>query len=275
MNDVPGPDGDLFPQNVGERLRTAREQANLDLNDIATRTRVPLRHLEAIERSDYAALPSPTYALGFSRAYARAVGLEEAPLIRRLREELGREDPDARNQAPYVPVDPSRLPSRLLAWTAIVLAVLFAVGYTVWRSQYLGTDAVVAPVTEAPPGIETPAPTAPAATVAPPPAPTGEVVLTAKSAVWMRITDASGKKLFEKELAAGERYAVPGDAPEPKILTGRPDALQVTVGGRDVAPLGPPDRTITDVVLTAAALAWRTAPPSLPTAQATTPPPAQ
>jgi len=275
MNDVPVPDGDLFPQNVGERLRTAREQANLDLNDIATRTRVPLRHLEAIERSDYAALPSPTYALGFSRAYARAVGLEEVPLIRRLREELGREDPDARNQAPYVPVDPSRLPSRLLAWTALGLAVLFAVGYMVWRSQYLGTDAVVAPVTEPPPGIESSAPAAPVATTTstPPPAPTGEVVLTAKSAVWMRITDASGKKLFEKELAAGERYAVPSDAPEPRILTGRPDALQVTVGGREIAPLGPPDRTITDVVLTAAALAAR--PEATPAAQATTPPPAQ
>ena len=79
------PEPGLFPQSVGERLRVLREAAALDLNDIATRTRVPLRHLEAIERGDYASLPSPTYALGFARSYARAVGAEEAPLIAQLR----------------------------------------------------------------------------------------------------------------------------------------------------------------------------------------------
>ncbi|MFM9978697.1 MAG: helix-turn-helix domain-containing protein [Sphingomonadaceae bacterium] len=261
MVEGPVPDGDLFPQNTGDRLRAAREKANLDLNDIATKTRVPLRHLEAIERSDYAALPSPTYALGFSRAYARAVGLEEVPLIRRLREELGREDPDVRNQTPYEPTDPSRLPSRLLAWTALALAVLFAIGYMVWRSQYLGSDTGVPPIATVAPADEAP-PATPTATAPPEPAPTGDVVLTATSTVWMRITDASGRRLFEKELAQGERFAVPPDAVEPRILTGRPNALRVTVGGREVAPLGPPDRTVNNVVITADALAARPAAPS-------------
>ena len=44
---------------------------------MAARTRVPLRHLEAIEQGAYEALPSQTYAVGFARAYARAVGLDE------------------------------------------------------------------------------------------------------------------------------------------------------------------------------------------------------
>ena len=52
---------------VGDRLRRLREESGLDLGDVATRTRIPLRHLEAIERSDYAALPSMTYAIGFVR----------------------------------------------------------------------------------------------------------------------------------------------------------------------------------------------------------------
>jgi cytoskeletal protein RodZ len=46
----------------------------MSLAEIGARTRVPLRHLEAIEASNYGALPSPTYAVGFVRAYARALG---------------------------------------------------------------------------------------------------------------------------------------------------------------------------------------------------------
>ena len=37
------------PRPAGERLRAAREAKGLSLTAIAERTRVPLRHLEAIE----------------------------------------------------------------------------------------------------------------------------------------------------------------------------------------------------------------------------------
>ena len=258
------PEAGLFPQSVGERLRTLRQSAKLDLHDVATRTRIPLRHLEAIERSDYAALPSPTYALGFTRSYARALGAEEAPLVSDLRAELGRDDPSLRGQAPYEPVDPTRVPSRLLAWTAAALALLLAVGYGIWRTQYYGADGDIAPVVEAPAQVAAPAPPR----AVPPGAPvqtTGEVVLTASAPVWLRITD-SGSRLFEKEMAVGERYVLPATAKDPRILTGRPDSLRVTVGGRDVAPLGPPEKTIKDVSLTAASLTARPAPLVAPSA---------
>src|SRR3546814_13183396 len=61
-------------------------------------------------------------------------------------------------------------------------------------------------------------------------------------------------------MAAGETYTVPADAQNPQILTGRPQALRVTIGGKEVAPLGPADRTITDVGISAAALNARPAP---------------
>jgi cytoskeleton protein RodZ len=251
------PEAGLFPQSVGERLRVMREAAGLDLNDIGTKTRIPLRHLEAIERADYAALPSPTYALGFTRSYARAVGTDDAPLIAQLREDLGREDPMAHGNLPYEPTDPARVPGRLLAGTAAALAILLAIGYWTWRSNYWGPDAVtpVPSETAAPPVVATTAPQ-PAAPVAAAPA-TGEVVLTATAPVWLRIYDSSKTKLFEKEMTAGERYVVPANANNPMILTGRPDGLKVTVGGREVAPLGTAEKSIKDVGISAAALAAR------------------
>ncbi len=269
MVDAELPEAGLFPQSVGERLRILREAAGLDLNDVGTKTRIPLRHLEAIERGDYAALPSPTYALGFTRSYARAVGADDAPLIVQLREDLGREDPMAHGHMPYEPADPSRVPGRLLAWTAAALALVLAIGYWTWRSNYWGPDAVT------PVPSETPAPPPVVATTAPAQAPvvtapaTGVVVLTATAPVWLRIYDASKTKLFEKEMTVGERYTVPADANNPMILTGRPDGLKVTVGGREVAPLGTAEKSIKDVGISAAALAAR--PPMVVTPAATAP----
>jgi len=267
MVDAELPEPGLFPQSVGERLRVLREAAGLDLNDVGMKTRIPLRHLEAIERSDYAALPSPTYAVGFARSYARAVGADDMPLITQLREELGRKDPVARGDMPYEPTDPARVPSRLLAWTAAVLALMLAIGYWTWRSNYWGPDAVTPVPSEvpAPPpvAVTTDAPQSGVPATAPA---TGEVVITATAPVWLRIYDASKTKLFEKEMTIGERYVVPRDANNPMILTGRPDGLKVTVGGREVAPLGTAEKAIRDVGVSAAALAARpvvaTAPPS-------------
>ncbi len=267
------PEPGLFPQSVGERLRVSREAAGLDLSDVGTKTRIPLRHLEAIERSDYAALPSPTYAVGFARSYARAIGVDDAPLITQLRAELGRTDPMARGDVPNDLTDPARVPSRLLAWTAAVLALALAIGYWTWRANYWGPDAVTPLPSEAPaaPVIATtdaPPPDAQATgALATGPA-TGEVVLTATAPVWLRIYDATKAKLLEKEMAIGERYVVPSDANNPMILTGRPDGLKVTVGGREVAPLGTAERPIRDVGISAAALASRPAATAAPSAVA-------
>jgi cytoskeleton protein RodZ len=261
----------LFPPKVGERLRTAREAAGYDLNDVGTRTRIPMRHLEAIERSDHAALPSVTYALGFSKAYARAVGLDEAAIGRDMRAELGMTDPATREAQPYQPADPARVPGRLLAWTAVALAALVAIGYTAWRADLFQSRSS-APIAATDPLVSTPAPTnAPStpAVATPAPSATGQVVLTATSPVWLRVTDATKTRLFEKEMAAGETYQVPANANGPVIKTGRADALKVTIDGREVATLGPAERTISDVGISAAALAARApvATPPAPVAQ--------
>ncbi len=242
----------LFPSSVGERLHAARIDAGLDLNDIATKTRVPMRHLEAIERSDYASLPSSTYALGFARQYARALGLNEVELARELRVELGRAPLEANEATPYEPLDPSRVPSRLLAWTAAGIAVALLVGYFVWKSMAFG-DMATPPAAPPPVVAATPA----AKPVAPPPVTAGQVVLTAIAPAWVRVYDKADKVLFEKEMAVGESWPVPLTADTPMIRTGRADGLKVTVDGKEVAPLGPAQRTVRDVVLTAAALAAR------------------
>lgn len=259
----------------GEKLRMAREAMKASIDDIAARTRVPVRLLTALEKGDYKALPGSTYCIGFSRAYARAVGLDEVQISREVRAELEEQDAisGTRYEA-FEPADPARVPPRYLAWTAIALALILAVGYGIWRTQFFTapTDEEIAETQVTETAEPVPPPVRPGAVSAPvpPPAPAGDVVLTATDTVWLRIYEDGGARLFEKEMAAGETYTVPATAKNPLILTGRPQALRVTIGGTEVPPLGPPDKTIADVGISATALNARAAPPP----PATTPAPA-
>src|SRR5690348_15534735 len=81
--------GESNVSTVGERLKAAREQKKLSLEDIAAQTRIPQRHLESIENGDWENLPAPTYTIGFAKSYASAVGLDRYEIGDQLREEMG------------------------------------------------------------------------------------------------------------------------------------------------------------------------------------------
>lgn len=244
--------------SVGARLKAGREAAGLDLADVAARTRIPQRHLDSIERDRFDALPSPTYGIGFARAYARAVGLDEVAVAAQVRQQISEEGHERSEYVAFEPADPARVPSRFLAWTAAIVALLIVAGYAVWRTNWLNGPAptITTPV-EAPAEEAAKPAAAPTGSPTPVTPATGPVVLTATDTVWLRITDATGKRLFEKEMQPGERYELPADANAPVIRTGRPQAVAITVGGVAVPPLGTPDQTIDKVGISAAALAAR------------------
>lgn len=263
MDGEPGDTPNLFPVKVGEKLRDARLAQGLELSDIATRTRVPQRHLAAIEASDYSGLPSPTYAIGFVKAYARAVGADEVALARELRAETSATFAAREVYESYDPEDPVREPPSGLAWAGAIVAVLLLAAVGLWY----GTDLFRGGMSTAP----EPTPTASATpetepSVAATPATGGQVTLIATQPVWLRIYDAAGTRLYEKEMAAGERYDVPGDANGPMINIGRPEALQVTIDGAEVAALGRAGVAIKDVPISADALRARGQPTPAATA---------
>lgn len=265
---------------VGDRLRTAREEKGLSLQEIALQTRIPIRHLEHIERGEWDSLPAATYSVGFARSYAQSVGLEPSEIGAQVREQMGLvRGPSGPVTAHYEPADPARVPPLPFALIVVALGILLVAGYFIWRSSAVDGDAPPAEI------VETPAPQPEAAPApkpaAPPPVPSsGPVVLTAIEDVWLRIEEASGgPALYQGTLKAGERYEVPAAAQAPQIRTGRPQSLRVTVGQTVIPPLGPPDRTISRVSLRAADLAARAqgtpapaAPAAAPQTPAATPP---
>lgn len=61
----------------GAELRHARERAGLGLEEVAQRTRIPRRYLEALEREDHAALPPGPYLKGYLKQYRKFLSLPE------------------------------------------------------------------------------------------------------------------------------------------------------------------------------------------------------
>lgn len=271
MTDVsPAEDATLFPKTAGERLREAREAQGLSLAEVAARTRVPVRHLEAIETDSFATMPSVTYAVGFAKAYARAVGLNEVEIAREVR---GQDKIGVRRTEyeQYEIDEPSRTPSLGLAIIAgiVVAALLIAVGLWYGTNLFSGESSPPTAAIDNAEIMPAPTPTSPAPATAAVPT-SGQVVLTATDEVWMRVYDAANKTLFLGTLKPGEKFDVPADANGPMINVGRPDKLQVTLNGSVLPPLGTGRVAIKDVPIGAAALGARAN--DAPTAAATTAP---
>ena len=173
VNDMPLVEAE--PMTVGQELKAARARLGMSLSDLAAETRVPMRHLESIEKSEFSALPGHTYTIGFVRSYARAVSLDDIAIVNALRAELSSSGHE-RYEAPlqnYEPTDPARVPSKSLAWTAAAVAALVLAAYLIFRSYALQPTSV--------PQTPRSAPTQVTKTIAPKPVTTVEDDTAVKS----------------------------------------------------------------------------------------------
>ena len=264
--------GEATASGVGAQLRAAREARGLSLAQVAAQTRIGLISLERIEAGEFHLLPGRIYATGFAKTYAKLVGLDANDVAEMVRFELGA-DPEVRAlRADFAPGDPTRAPSGRLVWFSLIAVGLLLVGLFFAAKVLMDPAAELPSLTEqqeAQQAAAAAAQTAQVAQSAEPIAASGPVVLTAEQAVWLRVTDAAGQRLMEGELAAGQSYTVPADAAGPKVMTGRPNALAITVGGRAVPKLSQELRTVVDVPVDAASLLARPAPAGQPSAAAT------
>jgi cytoskeletal protein RodZ len=62
-------------EQIGQKLKNARESRGLTLGQIYDKTKIPTSNLEAIETGDAEQLPEPVYVAGFIKRYADLLGL--------------------------------------------------------------------------------------------------------------------------------------------------------------------------------------------------------
>lgn len=77
-------------ESLGLALRHARAQSGKTLGILAAETKVNSRFLTALEQNDWSSLPSRVFVVGYVRAYAGALGLDEQLAVERFK----RESPD-------------------------------------------------------------------------------------------------------------------------------------------------------------------------------------
>ena len=139
-----------------QELKRAREEKRVSLADIADRTLINIKYLEAIERGDTAILPD-AYVRAFIREYAAAIGLDGDETLRRFDEGRRAADeaahPRERAQVP-VPqkrpafsLEPATFLTPRMATIGATVAIIAIVAILAWN---LFTPGTTAPVTEIP-----------------------------------------------------------------------------------------------------------------------------
>ena len=227
---------------AGERLRAAREALGLSVDDVATSTRIPTRHLTSLETGDFTKLPAPTYSVGFAKSYALAVGLDRNEIGDQLRDEIGGTRLIPKQAEQFEPLDPARAMPRWLIFAAIGAIIAVALAASWLNSRSLNApDNVVAEEAAAP---DTSAP------AAPPPATStaGPVVITANEQAWIQVKDGA-TLLKEGVLEPGQSFEIPPSAVAPVLSTAKSEALRISVGTATAPQVGPAATRVRNISL--------------------------
>lgn len=263
-------------QSIGLELKEARQSRGLSLEQVASATRLSVRHLHSLEEGDEASLPEPFYIKSFIVKYANFLGLPGAELGARYWED--HKEP----QSTLATSAPEGSPWWLFPLLA-TLGLILAVGLAWWFSQNrppavahspsplpVVTESPVLPATASlvataspvanpsvrptasprPKPSPTPKATArptasPESSVSPSVLPTATVsvstgkhvlVVAASEPCWL-VVSADGKTVYSGMLKPGERVRFAASR-NLSFRLGNAGGVRVTMGGEDLGVLG-------------------------------------
>ena len=73
---------------LGNRLKQAREEKNISLDDLQDLTKIQKRYLIGIEEGNYSMIPGKFYVRAFIKQYAEAVNLDPEMLFEEYKNEV-------------------------------------------------------------------------------------------------------------------------------------------------------------------------------------------
>lgn len=261
---------------LGERLRQAREEQGLSLEQVAVETRILKNALIALEDGAYARLPGDVVTRGFIRNYAQYLALSAEELIDIYRRERGSTE--------RIRIVPATNPPRIRGYGLPSMFGVFFVTMVVVGLAYVGLNAIgrignqaqvavgLAPTsTIAPPTAlptlppsasnagavgatfptRTPAPDSLAGIALEPTTPAIGLTATANAPIvvevriaaqvgsessWVRV-QTDGNTTFEGVMRSGDRQVFQAQR-RVLIRAGNPPDVLVTVNGLEQGPLG-------------------------------------
>ena len=112
---------------AGAALASVREELNLTIDDVARHLKLTPAQVEALEEGAYERLPGRVFVRGFLRNYAKLLGLDPQPLLRRIEHEMPQpsqvDEPAPAPEAIMPTGEPSRMPV-YAGVAAIIIAAL-------------------------------------------------------------------------------------------------------------------------------------------------------
>lgn len=124
-------------KTVGTMLKEARLARGLSYDDVEVNTKIRAKFLEAIERDDFRALPSLSYAKGFVKNYSDFLGLHAQDMMAFFRRQTA--DPSKASLLPSAvaaPLNPSPLRLTPTRFIAIIVTLLVLMFLTYFGFQY-------------------------------------------------------------------------------------------------------------------------------------------
>lgn len=254
--------------SLGAKLASERKERGLTLEDVAERTRIPMRYLQAIETGNSQQLPEPVYVRAFIRKYGDLVELDGQALIQQL-QPVSATVAAPRTTSPIERASASiakPTPRPFHLWLLYGAVVLVAVGGLSYLQRSTGPQAIpqkvatpqVKPqappaqtrVVSRPPGpavapvpAVTPGPAVapvPAAGTSPAPAPAGatpiQMQVALKERSWVRVT-ADGRTAFEGELPQGTRRDWQAKT-QLSVRAGNAGGVVLTLNAQDLGQMG-------------------------------------
>ena len=261
----------------GAALRQAREQAGLEVGEVARSLKVDEDVIAALDGERYGELPALVYTRGYVRRYAGLVGLDAEALCVQL-EAMQRDDPEVVRMSSTsrgASVAAMYREHAGVLFAGVVTLVVVAIVAAVWIAWRSSKDPAVEPV-EASPLATEPAPdlVEPGATASPPAVelavddpsettdaqttvaegddtghggqPAGPLVVADQleflfsDDCWVEVRGGEGELLHMDLERAGDTLIVTGDAPF-SIVLGYAPGVRLTYNG-DAVALGPHTR---------------------------------
>ena len=220
---------------IGDSLREARTRRGFSPADVHNGIRIRERYLTALEEERWDMLPGDAYTKGFLRTYAEFLGLNGNLYIDEYNARIAHRD-----EEPLVPeaLAPKRGPRSGVLRTLVAVLVLGAAvaGLAAWRLGGASTPTHRAQSVTPPASVPRRIAQKPAAT---PPVtqPAFAVLKATRGRSWLQVraNGPNGTLLFQGFIDQGatKRFALDHAV---WMRLGRPDLLDLNVGGRVVTP---------------------------------------
>ncbi len=222
----------------GARLRTARLERGLSLEEIAAETRIRPDTLRAIEEEDFGRLPPDPFLPGFLRAFCQAVGVEAEDILgryRRCRGISGAATPQA------ACAEEKRAPRRLRFFLFALLCFALLVGGSLAAYRLVvaeGRSLSSSPQARAElSAFPLPGPASPPPVLPPAPGPRRhELSLTALEDGWVKVSTDQGTPR-EYLLRAGMQLTLEADTGF-NLLLGNAGGVRLALDGKPLPPAG-------------------------------------